>query len=354
MVVNGAAKDPSTMKCVVLGAGAWGTAMALHLAAIGYAVSLVPRDGIHGAQMRKAGGNPEFLPGISFPKNLQVEESFGEIHGAALAFLACPSAGIGEFCQRLAAVKFEQSEKRPLLVTLSKGIVPGTNRLPLDDVETRLPEFECGLLSGPTYAHDVALGKPTAAVFASQIPEERIHWAQASMNSKNFRIYSSKDVVGVELGGCLKNPYAIGMGFAHAIGCGDNGRAALLTRMMVELARIGTALGGKRETFYGLSGLGDLLATAEGKWSRNRSFGERIGKGENPKTALSSSSTIVEGYHSSKIFYEWCHKESIPCPILDGIHAILYEKKPLESIIHSLLERDLGEEIPIPGPGIGN
>jgi glycerol-3-phosphate dehydrogenase (NAD(P)+) len=334
------------MKCVILGAGAWGTAVALHLAAIGHGVVLVPRDDIHGAQMRKAGGNPEFLPGISFPQNLRVEESFEEIRGADLVFLACASVGVGEFCQRVAAVEFGAGERRPILVTLCKGIIPGSNRLPLAEVEARLPDFECGLLSGPTNAQDVALGKPTAAVFASKITGERLRRVQEWMNSRNFRIYSSDDGVGVGLGGCLKNPYAIGMGFAHAIGCGDNGRAALLTRMMVELARIGTSLGGKRETFYGLSGLGDLLATAEGKWSRNRSFGERIGNGEDPETVMASSSTTVEGYHSTQIFHGWCHGKSIPCPILDGIHAILYEKKPLESIIHSLLERDLGEEIP--------
>ncbi|MDR0727959.1 MAG: NAD(P)H-dependent glycerol-3-phosphate dehydrogenase [Puniceicoccales bacterium] len=317
---------PSRAKCVVLGAGAWGTAVAIHLAARGQRVTLVPRDEAHARRMLAENGNMEYVPGIHFPKNLQISSDFAVVRDCHIAFFACPSAGIVEFCQRVrAAFSQTDSSPKPFLVTLCKGLVPDLLRLPLSIVRETLPAFPCGVLSGPTHALDVAQGLPTAAVLAAGAPAEMVQWAQAAINAPNFRVYMSTDTTGVELGGCLKNPYAIGIGLAAGINYGDNGRAALLTRMMAELVRIGVALGGAKETFYGLSGLGDLFATANGRWSRNRMFGERVGRGEFPEMIIQSQKSVVEGYGSAKHFYKICREKDLCTPILDEIYTILYE-----------------------------
>ncbi|MDR1456610.1 MAG: NAD(P)-dependent glycerol-3-phosphate dehydrogenase [Puniceicoccales bacterium] len=318
--------EPAVAKCVILGAGAWGTAMAMHLALRGLMVTLVPRDNAHAIRMRAENGNMEYIPGITFPENLQISSDFAATKGCDFAFFACPSAGIIEFCQRVREVfPRADSSKKPFFITLCKGLVPDSLRLPLSVVREILPNFPCGVLSGPTHALDVAQGLPTAAVLAAKAPVEIIQCAQRAICGPNFRIYMSADTTGVELGGCLKNPYAIGIGLAAGINYGDNGRAALLTRMMAELERIGVALGGTRETFYGLSGLGDLFATAGGQWSRNRMFGERVGCGESPEAIIQSQNSVVEGYGSAKHFHEICRMKNIHAPILDEIYAVLYE-----------------------------
>jgi glycerol-3-phosphate dehydrogenase (NAD(P)+) len=324
-------------KCVVLGAGAWGTAVALHLVARGHETFLVPRDSAQWEQMRATGTNDDFLPGFPLPGALNLDCSFDVIRGADLVFLACASVGIVEFCSRMGAVALAPGEA-PLLITLCKGFVPDSGRLPLEEVKLRLPAYATGVLSGPTHAADVARGKPTALVLASAGDGEQLLRAQGLLHAPHFRVYRSTDPVGVELGGCLKNPYAIGMGMAHGVGCADNGQAALMTRMLEEMARIGVAMGGKRETFYGLSGLGDLLATAGGKWSRNRAFGEHIVRRETPPGPTIPNQT-VEGYHSAKIFWERCHRLKLVCPILDAICDVLFRDIPALEAMQTLLSR---------------
>jgi glycerol-3-phosphate dehydrogenase (NAD(P)+) len=334
----------SSAKCVILGAGAWGTAVAIHLAHVGHSVILVPRDDAHAERMREQNGNGEFIPSIHFPQNLQISADFSICRDSDFTFFACPSAGIVEFCQRVRAVFSDSSTEKPILISLCKGFVPDSLRLPLSVVQEILPQFFCGVFSGPTNALDVAQLQPTAAVFASTAPTEIVQWAQRVINSSNFRVYTSEDTTGVELGGCLKNPYAIGMGLAAGVKCGDNGRAALLTRMMAELARIGVALGGNLETFYGLSGLGDLIATASGHWSRNRIFGERVGRGESPAAIIQSQRSVVEGYRSAKCFYEICKEKNLNVPILNEIYAVLYEGKNMDHILENLMSRGLKGE----------
>lgn len=337
-------KTSSILKIAVLGSGSWGTAMALYLARIGHEVFLVPRDPQAAEKMRHDGKNADYIPQINFPKNLRVEESFNIIRDVSIAFLACPSQGIVEFSERIRAVDFPSGRDRPFLISLCKGLVSDGLDLPSTVLQGRLPDFSVGCLSGPTYAADVALGKPTAAVLAANLEEGELSRFQLAINSTQFRIYRSHDLIGVELGGCLKNPYAIGMGFAFASDCGDNGRAALLTRMAAELARIGVALGGRLQTFYGLSGLGDLLATGQGSWSRNRSFGERVAKGERPAQIVASQKAVVEGYRSTKSFYEICRRRHIPCPILDGINKVVYGNVSPDKILNLLMSRDLTVE----------
>jgi glycerol-3-phosphate dehydrogenase (NAD(P)+) len=318
---------PPPTKCVVLGAGAWGTAMAIHLAAQRQSVVLVPRNEAHAERMRAENGNMEYIPGIHFPENLQISSDFTTILDCDFIFFACPSAGIIEFCQRVRAV-FSSADPpvKPFLITLCKGLVPDSMRLPLSVVRKILPTFPCGVFSGPTYAMDVAKGLPTAAVLAADgVPTKIVQCARETINAPNFRVHTSTDTTGVELGGCLKNPYAIGIGLAAGMNYGDNGRAALLTCMMAELVRIGVALGGTSDTFYGLSGLGDLFATATGKWSRNRMFGERVGRGESPEAIIGSQKSVVEGYRSTKYVHKICKAKNLYTPILDEIYSILYK-----------------------------
>ncbi|MDR2030614.1 MAG: NAD(P)H-dependent glycerol-3-phosphate dehydrogenase [Puniceicoccales bacterium] len=329
-------------KCAVLGAGAWGTAMAIHMARRGFTAFLVPRDGAHGERMERMGANDAYLPGIAFPKNLWVERSFAILSSVDLAFLACPSVGVVEFCRRVADLQLPP-DNRPTLVTLCKGLIPETLRLPLSAVEEQLPGWKVAVLSGPTHARDVAIGQPAAAVLASSHGDGLLAALQSAIHSSEFRLYRTDDVRGVELGGCLKNPYAIGMGMASTQGFGDNGHAALFTRMLWEMARIGDALGGRRETFFGLSGLGDFLATANGRWSRNRSLGERIGLGEDPAKILETEKITVEGYRATAGFWNICHSRAIPCPILDEIYAVLYHGKSLGDSFLSLVQRDMRE-----------
>jgi glycerol-3-phosphate dehydrogenase (NAD(P)+) len=331
----------ATAKFALFGAGAWGTAVALHLAACGHEVRLVARDPDWAAEAEAARENGDYLPGFRFPDRLHIGADFSAIRWADGAFLACSTAGAVEYCRRIAAAA---AAEPPPLITLCKGFVPETWQLPIAVLEEILPNFPCGTLSGPTHARDVALGHPTAAVLAVRGAPDLLKRLQLWISSPNFRIYRTADLRGVELGGSLKNPYAIGMGIAERFAGSGNGQAALFTRMVAELVRIGVALGGRAETFYGLSGLGDLVATGTGSWSRNRTFGQRIAAGEDAKAIIGAERTTVEGYRSAKGFHDICREKGISCPVLDGIYGILYENVPAGAIRNALMARELREE----------
>jgi glycerol-3-phosphate dehydrogenase (NAD(P)+) len=316
--------------------------MAMHLASLGHTVNLIARDSRWAAAAEEVGENFSYMPGLKFPDNLHVDGDFSNINSVDCAFLACSTAGVVEFCRKIAAAA--DSEKKPPLITLCKGFVPETRQLPLQTVAKILPTFSCGTLSGPTYARDVALGLPTAAVLAAAVDKMKLKQLQAMVNGPKFRVYRTDDVLGVELGGSLKNPYAIGIGIAERFVGSENGRAALFTRTMAELVRIGVALGGKAKTFYGLSGLGDLVATGSGDWSRNRTFGLRIGRGERAAAIIAAEKTTVEGYRATDGFHSICAEKGIRCPILDGIWGILYGDVPPAEIGNALMVGELREE----------
>ncbi|MDR2576954.1 MAG: NAD(P)H-dependent glycerol-3-phosphate dehydrogenase [Puniceicoccales bacterium] len=329
-------------KFVIFGAGAWGTALALHLGTLGYEVLLVLRREEQALEMARTRENSAHFPGFQLPANIHVSANL-TLKDAAAVFLGCATAGVIEFCKRINTAA-TQDNSYPPIISLCKGLVPETRQLPSDAIAQLLPRHHVGALSGPTYARDVAQGKQTAAVLAFAKNFEKLCEMQALISSHLFRVYRTNDLRGVELGGALKNPYAIGMGIAEQFAGSDNGRAALLTRMLAELTRIGTALGGCEKTFYGLSGLGDLVATGSGEWSRNRSFGLRIGRGEKAEVIAREGITI-EGYGAAKGFREICHAKNIRAPILEGLCGILYESRPPEDICNMLMCGDLREEI---------
>jgi len=207
-----------------------------------------------------------------------------------------------------------------------------------------LPGRVAGALTGPTNAGEVARGLPAAMVLASTGPAACLAEVQAAISGPTLRVYTSSDLAGVEFGGCLKNIYAIAAGCCDGLRLGDNTRAALLTRALAEMVRVGEALGARAETFYGLSGFGDLVATCHGEWSRNREFGLRLGEGASVASLLAHRKTVVEGHKSAESFAGLCVEKGIDAPILREVHAILFEGKKPAAALSALMTRGLKRE----------
>jgi len=333
------------MNFTVIGAGAWGTAFAIHLARDGeHSVCLVPRRVEHATALVAARENEDYLPGIALPKSLSVtSELVSALASAEVLLLACPSQALRETCLRIGPA-LQENGAAPLVLSLAKGLELGSHKRPSEVIAECLPTCGVGTLTGPTNAAEVARGQPAAMVLASTLPQESLRTPQAALSSVALRVYTSGDLVGAELGGCLKNIYAIAAGCCDGLRLGDNARAALLTRALAEMIRVGVALGAKPETFYGLSGFGDLVATCHGAWSRNRQFGEQIGAGGRAAELLAGRRSVVEGYKTTQAFYGLCAEREIEAPILCEVHSILFEEKPPAEALASLMTRELKEE----------
>lgn len=332
------------MNITVLGSGSWGTAMAVHLSRLGHTVQLVSRTMEHALQMASDYENKKYLEGIIWEKNLQISgELLPSIMECEMILLACPSSAIRNLLQQLKPV-LPHAYQLKFFISLSKGIEKETFQTPVQVMQEELPEFMHGTLTGPTYAREVAEGKPTAMVLGGTFSDEYASYLQENLSSDSLRIYHSDDLLGVELGSCLKNVYAIAAGIAEGLQLGDNARAALMTRALAEMVRLGVSLGGRVETFYGLSGFGDLLATATGSWSRNRTFGEQIGRGNAATKLLENSKNVVEGYFATKHFYTLFQKKNLDAPILEQIHKILYEERSPSQALLQLMQRELKKE----------
>ena len=332
------------MNFVVLGAGAWGTAFALHLNRAGHAVTLVPRRAEHAGALVTDRENKEYLPGLALPASLQVTADLrSALARAEVILLACPA-------QVLRATSRQVREALPaagrprLVLSLAKGLELGTHLRPSEVIANVLPELPVGSLTGPTNAEEVAQGRPAAMVLAAHPVGVAMQEVQTSISGATLRIYTSHDLAGVEFGGCLKNIYAIAAGCCDGLKLGDNTKAALLTRALAEMVRVGTALGAQPETFYGFSGFGDLVATCYGDWSRNRDFGQQIGAGANAGDLLSHRKTVVEGYETTKSFAGLCVEKGIDAPILREVYAILAEGKKPAAALAALMTRELKRE----------
>ena len=331
---------PPRLKFAVVGAGAWGTAFAVHLARKGQPVVLVPRRAEHAAQLVGARENVDYLPGVTLPDSLQIEFRLEQaLEGAGVILLACPTQALRETCQRL--TKVLGGSLRPLAVSLAKGLELGSLLRPSQVIAAELPSSGVGSLTGPTNAGEVARGLPAAMVLAVQGGGALAHDVQAALSGTTLRVYTSDDLTGVEIGGSLKNVYAIAAGCSDGLKLGDNAKAALLTRALSEMVRVGTALGARAETFYGLSGFGDLVATCHGEWSRNHEFGEQIGGGATVVQLLENRRSVVEGYKTTEAFWQLCTERGITAPILHETHAILYKHKAPAAALSSLMTRGL-------------
>jgi len=331
------------LKLTICGAGAWGTAMAIQCAERGLSVSLLPRRREHAEAMRSAGENVEYLPGCPLPSGIRVETSDAAALGdAAIVLLGAPSYALRSWLERIR--KTITDTRRVFFVSLAKGLELKSGKTPCELIGEAFPEHLIGCLSGPTFAGEVAQGKPVAMTLAANAIEPIVEAAQLAISGPNMRIYLSEDLRGVELGGCLKNVYAIAAGCSQGLGLGDNAQAALLTRALAEMVRVGRALGAQPETFYGLSGFGDLVATCHGEWSRNRRFGEAVAKGGSAKEVVASQKTAVEGYRTAKSFREMLEAKGIDAPILEQVYRILYEDKHPMVALGDLMSRDLKRE----------
>ena len=338
------------MHIVVVGAGAWGTAFSLHLSRLGHTVTLVPRRFEQAVDLASTRENADYLPGFTLPQSVQIgHELTPVLMEAELVLLACPSHALRETAGRVRE-GLALATQLKLVVSLAKGLELDTHLRPSEVMAATLPGLAVGSLTGPTNAAEVAAGKPCAMVLAATAPdgaapdEAFLAEVQAALSGPSLRVYLGDDVAGVEFGGCLKNVYAIAAGCGDGLGLGDNAKATLLTRALAEMVRVGVALGAKPETFYGLGGFGDLVATCTGGWSRNRTFGQRLGEGKKAAELIAASKSVVEGYRTTQSFLELVQARGIDAPILAEIHAILYAGKPPAEALATLMGRELKRE----------
>lgn len=328
----------------ILGAGAWGTAIAAHLARRQQDATLVTRRPEHAVAMQLTRENHEYLPGVKLPGELTITSDLrASLIEADVVLVASPSHALRDWCDRMKA-ELSHGDQLLLFVSLVKGLEVGTQLRPSEVMEAAFPNATVATLTGPTNAGEVAQGLPAAMVLAAADPSPIIDEVQTAMSGPTLRIYTSEDLVGAEYGACLKNIYAIAAGLCDGLKLGDNAKAALITRALTEMVRVGEALGARRETFYGLSGFGDLVATCHGAWSRNREFGEKIGAGVPVPELLAGRRTVVEGYRTTQAFHALCEQKQIAAPILNEVFAILYrDRKPLEALM-ALMTRELKRE----------
>lgn len=332
------------MNFVVVGAGAWGTAFAVHLARMGQPVTLVPRRSEQARELVERRENTDYLPGIALPPTVGVTHDLAAaVAEAEAVLLACPAQALRETSKRLRAT-LPRATRVCLVVSLAKGLEVGTHRRPSEIILEELRGLRACSLTGPTHALGVARGEPSAMVLAAPVADPEVRKVQAAMSGSTLRVYTSDDLPGVEFGGCLKNIYAIAAGCCDGLRLGDNTKAALLTRALAEMVRVGVALGARLETFYGLSGFGDLVATCYGSWSRNREFGHRIAEGRNVSDLFANRKTVVEGYKTTQAFASLCASRGIDAPILSEVHAILAEGKKPAAALAALMTRELKPE----------
>jgi glycerol-3-phosphate dehydrogenase (NAD(P)+) len=332
------------MNICILPAGAWGTALAIHLSRRGHTVTLVPHTLDEAMDMGSCRENKRFFPGHPLPNDLQIGfEIKPALMEADVCILACPSKFLRSVCRNVRG-QLDQAKSLKLFITICKGLEEGTNDIPSTILEKELPGFYHGVLSGPTFASQVAEGQPSALVLATNAPDDIKIALQEAISAENLRIYTSTDMIGVELGGCLKNVYAIASGMCDGLGLRDNSKAALLTRALHEMVRVGVTLGGSTETFYGLTGFGDLILTCNGQESRNRTFGELYAKGESIQSLIEEKQMTVEGYRTSHCFHHICVEKGIEAPILEQIYRILYEGQTASEAIRALMSRELKSE----------
>jgi glycerol-3-phosphate dehydrogenase (NAD(P)+) len=325
----------------ILGGGGWGTALSGLLAQKGHTVTLWVRHSSRADVLRRERTNERHLPGVLLPSNLQIISSFTEMSSADYLLWATPSTALGEIARWLLASS--NLIKNSVLVSCVKGLDHQRYRRMTEVLEEVFPELPTAVLSGPNHAEEVARSVPSATVIASREPDIAEH-LQSILSTKTFRVYTSTDVVGVEIGGALKNIFALGAGLCDGLGLGDNSKAAFVTRSLAELIRIGTALGGRRETFQGLSGVGDLVGTCFSRHSRNRAVGERLARGEPLDQITESMGTVAEGIPTTRSAVHLGERLSVETPIIREIHSILYALIPPAEAMQRLLARDLRPE----------
>lgn len=324
-------------KIMVLGSGGWGIALAISAFSNGNDVKLWTPFEEEAESLIKTHTSEKLLKGVVIPDEIGVTTDISEANEYDMVILAVPSFAVEETAQKLASAGYKN-----YVVNVAKGLQKDTGKRLSEVIKEKLPECEIVVLSGPSHAEEVARKEPTSLVSASE-SMKAAEYVQQVMMSDTLRVYTNDDVVGVELGGAFKNIIAVAAGICDGLNLGDNPKAALITRGLSEIARLGVKLGARSETFAGLTGLGDLIVTCTSVHSRNHRFGDLIGRGVSVKEALNMVGT-VEGYHACGTAHILAMRENVEMPICGGVYEALYNNLPVESLIKALMTRPGKEE----------
>ncbi|NLK63051.1 MAG: NAD(P)H-dependent glycerol-3-phosphate dehydrogenase [Fusobacteria bacterium] len=330
-------------KIVVMGAGSWGTALAVLLSNKNYDVTLWEYNKEQSNKLIDDRENKNYLPGVIFPEKLKItNEINGLLKDVSFLVLAIPSQHLRSIVEKIA----NQVHENLIIVNTGKGIeISSLKRLSEVIKDELYGKFHKNIvaLSGPTHAEEVG-GKIPSAIVAAAYEKDIAKRVQEIFNTSYFRVYINTDLIGVELGGAVKNCIAIATGIVDGMGFGDNSRAAIITRGLAEIVRFGKAFGASENTFSGLSGIGDLIVTCTSKHSRNRYVGEELGKGRSIKDILDEMLMVAEGVHTVKAVYNISQSNNINMPIVETLYKIIYENEKVEKGMEFLMERDLKEE----------
>ncbi len=332
------------MKVAVIGSGAWGTALATHAARMGNAVTMWSHEPDVASDIATLHQNKRFLPGIDLPPEITATTDIaGALTGAGLVILVPPSVYLRQISRDAAP----HIAKDAHVLVATKGFEESSLSLMSTVLEETLPAVHwdrLSFISGPNFAKEVAQGLPTDAVCASK-DEASAKFVQAVLHAPNFRVYTSTDPIGVQVGGAVKNVLAVAAGACDGLGVGANARAALLTRGLSEMARLGVALGANPLTFIGMSGVGDLILTSTGDLSRNRQLGMKVAKGVDPKAYLATQVTVAEGYYTAHAAHSLAKKHGVEMPITEQVFMVLHEGRSLFEAMTILMTREHREEL---------
>ncbi|MDO4522921.1 MAG: NAD(P)H-dependent glycerol-3-phosphate dehydrogenase [Eubacteriales bacterium] len=325
----------------VIGAGSWGTALAILLCNNGHEVmvwSIHPEEVL---RLRKTRRHESKLPGVELPDALEFTDSMEEVmRERDVLIVAVPSPFVRSTCRKMR----EFMKDGQIVVDVAKGIEEATLYTMTDIMEEELPGVDAAVLSGPSHAEEVSRGIPTTCVVSAHT-KKTAEYLQNIFISPVFRVYTSPDMLGIELGAALKNVIALAAGTADGLGYGDNTKAALITRGLTEISRLGIAMGGRPETFYGLTGIGDLIVTCASVHSRNRKAGYLIGQGYTMDEAMKEVKMVVEGVYSAKAAYRLSQKYRVEMPIVEQVNKVLFENKKADEAVRELMLRDRKGEL---------
>ncbi|MEE1674500.1 NAD(P)H-dependent glycerol-3-phosphate dehydrogenase [Agarivorans aestuarii] len=326
----------------VLGAGSYGTALAIAIARNGQRTVLWGHEPEHVAALDAARENQDFLPGVSFPDSLELEADLATaVAQSDNLLVVVPSFAFADVMRQIKPMLSEQSR----VAWATKGLEANTGHLLSEVAVDALGEqVSLAVISGPTFAKELAAGLPTAISASSSDADFVSYLAKVMHCERSFRVYTNNDIIGVQLGGAVKNVIAIGAGLADGLGFGANARTALITRGLREMTRLGKALGADAETFMGMAGLGDLVLTCTDNQSRNRRFGLALGKGKNKQQAEQEIGQVVEGFRNTKEVYLLAERVGVEMPIVEQIYQVLYENKSVQTAAMDLLARSQKDE----------
>jgi len=330
-------------KISVLGAGSWGTALALLLYNNGHEVTLWSALADEVAMLCEKREHESKLPGVRLPEKMEITADLGKsLSDPDVAVLAVPSPFTRSTAHQMAPF----TRDGQIIVNVAKGVEEQTLMTLSEIISEEIPQADVCVLSGPSHAEEVGKGIPTTCVLSAG-KRETAEYLQGIFMSLVFRVYTTPDILGVELGGALKNVIALAAGTADGLGYGDNTKAALITRGIAEIARLGTKMGARIETFYGLSGIGDLIVTCASVHSRNRKAGYLMGKGYTMKEAMDEVKMVVEGVYSAKAAKSLAEKYQVEMPIIEEVNKVLFEDKPAAEAVQDLMLRDKKVETPM-------